>query len=836
MNEQTGTNKYRYCLHCMTPVTQTSGACPHCGHDVNGGSQFGSIVPGTYLHSNQYLVGDVIGQGGFGITYIGKDVGLNITVAIKEYYPNGISARDAKTSAVYSVGVQGGNASFLKGKNSFLEEAKTLGRFSGTPGIVDVKSVFEENNTAYIVMQYISGQTLGEYVNTYGLVPQDKILELMQPVMNALRKIHASNLIHRDISPDNLKFNGDKLTLIDFGSARQESSETNKSLSVVVKHGFAPIEQYQSHGKQGPWTDIYALCATMYWAVTGKLPPAAPDRITDDELKRPSELGIAVTTSFENALMKGLAFHANLRYQSLDELIAAFQDKSYSFEYHTHEKEIEKAFTASGRNKSRAPLIIAAIAVVAAIAAGIALSGIVNKKNNMKNEVESGSSAAEQSATEDTVEVSYDSFTESEIQIGSVIEFGRYEQDNIADNGTEPVDWVVLEIEDNRLLLISEKCLEYLPYNSEYENKTWETCSVRQWLNGAFFDSAFSDNEKNAVIRAELKNDDNPVSSVDGGKDTEDRVFLLSIDEVKTFYYSDEARRALPTEAAQARASEQGITKGNTVYWWLRSPGWLNNRAAVVDQNGSISYDGWFVDDYGTGTNAGGNYVRPAVWADKRWFDKDSPTVSNDNALLSFPEVDVGSVISFGEYEQNNDLSDGQEDIEWIVLDIVNEKALLLSKYCLDCQQFNNNNLGVTWSGSTLRRWLNGEFLNNSFSDTEQDAIVVSVISNSENQYHAVDGSNDTTDKVFLLNLDEVCKYLPTDSERKGIATEYAIAQGVYYSSERTCWWWLRSLGSRVNLAQGVRSDGSISNGGGNLDGTTEGVRPAMWVDLNKIG
>ena len=130
MNEQTGTNKYRYCLHCMTPVMQVSGACPHCGHEVSGTYTVGTIRPGAMLHYNQYLVGDVIGQGGFGITYIGEDIGLGIPVAIKEYYPNGSATRDNRTSTVYGIGVKGQNTTFEAGRDKFLQEAKMLAQFS----------------------------------------------------------------------------------------------------------------------------------------------------------------------------------------------------------------------------------------------------------------------------------------------------------------------------------------------------------------------------------------------------------------------------------------------------------------------------------------------------------------------------------------------------------------------------------------------------------------------------------------------------------------------------------------------------------------------------------
>ena len=179
-------SNYRYCYHCMAPVIQASGACPHCGHDINGRVRPGTVPPGSLIHYGQYLVGDVIGQGGFGITYIGEDMGLRIPVAIKEYYPNGSVTRDHRTSSVYSIAVDEKDTSFASGRDKFIQEAQILARFSGTPGIVDVKSVFQENNTAYIVMQYISGKTLNEYVNANGLISQDRLLKMMQPVMNAI--------------------------------------------------------------------------------------------------------------------------------------------------------------------------------------------------------------------------------------------------------------------------------------------------------------------------------------------------------------------------------------------------------------------------------------------------------------------------------------------------------------------------------------------------------------------------------------------------------------------------------------------------------------------------
>ena len=330
-----------YCFKCMAHI-DGDGVCPVCGHRNSGQTLSHCLVPGTVLRG-KFLVGEMLGEGGFGITYIGRDLDLDIKVAIKEYYPNGYASRNNTLSSYLTEPQTEDRRTFFeKGKTSFLMEARSLAKFSGEPGIVDVRDFFEENNTAYIVMEYLEGQTLKSFLKQNGRQSFESIAKMLRPVMLSLREVHKAGIIHRDISPDNIMLTAKNVKLLDFGAARYVSAQENKSLSVILKHGFAPEEQYRSKGKQGPWTDIYALCATIYMSITGITPDDATDRMVKDELKRPSDMGIAVDPQAENAIMKGLSVFFVNRYQSMDELISAlFEDttKAKAETDHSYEEQ-----------------------------------------------------------------------------------------------------------------------------------------------------------------------------------------------------------------------------------------------------------------------------------------------------------------------------------------------------------------------------------------------------------------------------------------------------------------------------------------------------------------
>lgn len=271
---------------------------------------------------DRYLIGRVLGEGGFGITYIGCDLRLELKVAIKEYYPVDRATRNASASLEVTNFIGPSAKSFERGKQKFLGEAQVMARLDKQQVIVNVRDFFEKNNTAYIVMEYIEGITFRELLEKKGgKIPAEELFPMVEPLFHALSIIHENGLIHRDISPDNLMLENGKIRLLDFGCAR-EASRGTETMTIALKHGYAPIEQYQQKG-QGPWTDIYALSATIYYCLTGKVPPQALDRITEDELLLPSKLGIQLSPGIEKALLKGMKLQPNRRFASAEEMWSA---------------------------------------------------------------------------------------------------------------------------------------------------------------------------------------------------------------------------------------------------------------------------------------------------------------------------------------------------------------------------------------------------------------------------------------------------------------------------------------------------------------------------------
>ena len=281
----------------------------------------------------RYTIEGVLGQGGFGITYLGMDELHKKKVAIKEFFPQGIVTRNIEYEDTVTVTLVGEKENYDKGKERFLKEAQTMAMFSKDKGIVKALDFFEINNTAYIVMEYLEGVTLKQYLRENKRIDAEDLVELLVPLIEALDEIHSQGLIHRDISPDNIMVLPDgRIKLMDFGAARDYTEFGEKSLSIVLKPGYAPPEQYQTHGVQGPWTDIYALCATMYKCITGENPPDAIERVMDDHLKKISAFGIPVLPQIEEAIIKGMSVAANDRYQNVgdfcEDLYGGYEENS----------------------------------------------------------------------------------------------------------------------------------------------------------------------------------------------------------------------------------------------------------------------------------------------------------------------------------------------------------------------------------------------------------------------------------------------------------------------------------------------------------------------------
>ena len=482
-------------------------------------------------------------------------------------------------------------------------------------------------------------------------------------------------------------------------------------------------------------------------------------------------------------------------------------------------------------------------------------------------------------------------------QVNDVISFGSYEQDNNLENGKEPIEWVVLDKKtDGSIFVVSKYGLDNQPYDSsQNDNITWENSSLRSWLNESFYSDAFKSYEKRQIMT--VKNSNNK------GNETYDRVFLLSIDEVKKYYADDEyqmhteegwepwsvERLCEPTTYAKSKGAyvdsyyesdpeDYKIYEGKCC-WWLRSQGNGYLIAALIGVRGCVVDCPYASDGIIYGAKDGGidiekSVVRPAMWINTNQDSNmdgnsdEKQTIRRDvnedlKNVKTLSNANIGDVVFFGKYEQDNDESNGKEDIAWTVIDKdVDGSLFLISVYALDGKQFNEVDESTSWERCTLRKWLNESFINEALN-AEENSLVMQKTIMTENCT--------TTDKVYVLSREEAEAYFGSDMgseefhfnpSRACKATPYAEAKGVsvkdltdlnFYSQEDIygkyaeqlsggCRWWLRSPEAyAINhnqmtsaYAMDVDEVGHVNYYGIAVDYDCVddwlAVRPVMWV------
>ena len=533
----------------------------------------------------RYIIEGVLGQGGFGITYLGIDELHEKKVAIKEFFPQGIVTRNIEYQDTVTVTFVGEKENYEKGKERFLKEARTMAKFSKDEGIVKALDFFEINNTAYIVMEYLEGITLKQYLRENQRIAPEDLIELLVPLIESLDEIHSQGMIHRDISPDNIMVLPDgRIKLMDFGAARDYTEFGEKSLSIVLKPGYAPPEQYQTHGVQGPWTDIYALCATMYKCITGENPPDAIERVMDDSLKKISEFGIVIPTQEEAAIIKGMSVSAKDRYQDIkdfcEDLYGGYEETSVP---ENKESEVEsetsseiKVTEIAEQQKSQYILHNPKVEDDSSTESG---------KKVTWNCLWFGSYPQSQITAEDgeiyTILTNIDNWNKNGDVIIENTKYHKTEKDYFK---YEPIKWRVLQSENGEAFLLSDVILDKQLYNENDKYVTWEKSSLRAWLNKKFIKRAFIDEEREKINITEIVNQDNPVYGIEGGNNTFDKIFLLSLSEVSE-QQDGEKYGFLDDEIRACGKSDFSKTVS---WWWLRSPGRNSFSAAEVDCCGWI--------------------------------------------------------------------------------------------------------------------------------------------------------------------------------------------------------------------------------------------------------
>lgn len=309
------------CFRCMKP---THGyPCPHCGYDpaTRPAPEY-ALRPGTILNG-KYVLGAVLGQGGFGITYIGWDLYLECPVAIKEYYPAGQVVRDSAASTrLQWLSTPQSHTARQEGQTTFLKEARKMSRVRDIPQVVHVQELFQENDTAYIAMDYVDGRTLTDFLLETGPMTWEQAAPVFLPAIRAMAEVHRAGIIHRDLSPDNLMLQSNgMIRLLDLGAAKDIQINSGTSSMQVAKRGFSPPEQYTQRGGTGPWSDVYAMGATLYYALTGEIPPHAIDRLDEDGLRWDLPQLQALPSRVLSALKHALVLNRKDRIQDMDQLL-----------------------------------------------------------------------------------------------------------------------------------------------------------------------------------------------------------------------------------------------------------------------------------------------------------------------------------------------------------------------------------------------------------------------------------------------------------------------------------------------------------------------------------
>ena len=522
----------KICLRCMKTSDEPE-ICPYCGKEKTGQRTWSkALAPGTVLN-NKILIGNILGKGGYGITYIGYDMLLEYRVAVKEFFPDEMVDRadDEKTVVVLD---EVNGEEYQKETAAYLREARILAEFSKFPGIVAIKDLFYENNTGYLIMEFLESGNLRKYIDSHGgWLPVDETMRLMEPVINILGKLHKSGLIHRDISPDNIMMDQDgSVKLIDFGGSRKLGMANQQVF--LGKWGFAPIEQMLSKiSEQGPWSDIYSICATLYCMMTGDTPQCSYERNEKDELIDIAQYTIKIDKKIAKAIMKGLSMDARDRQQTVDEL--------YHDLYGRYPDE--KAAPQSPKPEEK-PLIMRD---------GI---GRIWMGAYPMNEV---------TGIHCTSDIIYADYNQDDVAVVGedrylrmpIYKEGKEEKANLLDmiqqkNTQEiagyryfkfnPIPWKVVEHRGKRVTLQSEYVLDYRPFDKDKFMKMsdkeimkikngiyWENSKIREWLNSVFVRRAFTEEEKMKLQVTTVKT----IISALTDRETYDKVYLPSIEEIR---------------------------------------------------------------------------------------------------------------------------------------------------------------------------------------------------------------------------------------------------------------------------------------------------------------
>ena len=1010
--------KVNICYGCMKPLKEGAAICPECGYICTRKNNPQDTLPEGTVLFRKYLVGKVLGRGGFGVTYLGYDLDLQIRVAIKEFFPMGLSTRSASDYSVLP-STTGEDEAFSRGCAAFLEEARTLAAYE-SPYIVRVRDYFREHGTAYLVMAYVEGKTLSaEITENGGKVPAERLLRLMKPLILQIDKLHKKSIIHRDIAPDNLIIVKDEDTgeehfvLLDFGAARSfVSSKISQKYTATVKNGYAPIEQYSQKSKQGPYTDVYALCATIYAALTGVVPPSALERSADGAQIEPlSKYGVNLPDYVEQAILHGLAQNGEDRTQTMrqlyDELTTVPDARQIKYTKTLTQlgaaksegdyRQIEKAFSELGDykdsaqqaakcraraeechqkdlyaeakelmaentlsgfekaarkfselgdfqdakqqldycnlkvkdlkgNKKSLKLLPILLAILIAAGAGFFSWRTITKNSEQSRLQQEAANAAVQQAeealkeTQEKLEESEKAREEAEAEA-----LAKAKEADEARAAADTAEKAMAEAQAEAEALSAEASKA----RADAEARTAEAEKAKAEAEEAV---KSAEEARAAAEAAEKRAAETEQTAGASAKEAEDALRVAraaaeaaeqkaaeaealaqarteeaekakadaesaarTAEEAKSVATAAEQRAAEATEArtaAEQRAEEASTARENAekkAEEATEAQRAAEEKAAaeaeerrIAEEKEAAYYSAVSLFNKGDfegakkafrnleGYHDSADYITkcdaaiaaieaeakstpaptpvptpvptpaptPAPTAKPTATPKPTPTpkpTKEPASSVAASEIQIGDYVNFGSYEQDG-RANGKEPIEWLVLDVQDGNAFLLSRYGLSYRGYQDNYRKMTWETSIMRSWLNSDFYEESFSEGEQEYIIDSLVSADKNPDYDTDPGIDTLDKVFLLSVPEVLKYLPIQEERICDATVCASEEG---AGARRTGWWLRTPGRSQVTASTVNSDGTV-NTTGTVNSTSKNtfnklIRPAIRVSLSGL-